>query len=191
MKLIGSHPSPYVRRNRIFLENIEHEFVALNIYGPEGRAQLSKHGPIKQIPILIDGENTIYDSRIIYRYLNEKYKKEVLTFHDENIITMINACNDAQVNLLMLIRSDVDVDQDKLFMNNQRNRVKDLLDSLNEIAATNEFDEWNFKSICLYCLLDWMLFRALQDLTPYSNLLRFVEKNSSRKIVQDTDPRKV
>lgn len=189
MKLLGSYPSPYVRRNRMFLENIPYEFVPLNIYETEGKAELSKYGPIKQIPLLIDGEKTIYDSRIIYRYLNEKLKKEVLTFDDENIITMIDACNDAQVFLLMLIRSDVDINQDKIFMNNQRNRVKDLLEALDEMAGTNEFDDWNFKSICLYSLVDWMIFRSLQDLSPYKNLLNFIDKNSSRKIVQETDPR--
>lgn len=189
MKLYGSIPSPFVRRNRIFLENIDYEFVAMNIYEKDQREQLSALGPIKQIPILVDGETTVYDSRIIYRYLNDKYKKENLTIHDENIITMIDACNDAQVFLLMLVRSDIDINQDKLFINNQKNRIVDTLTELDKLAAENEFDLWNFKAICLYSLLDWMEFRELQDLTGYKNLKQFLAKNKDREFVVKTDPR--
>ncbi|EQC42977.1 glutathione S-transferase, N-terminal domain protein [Bacteriovorax sp. BSW11_IV] len=189
MKLYGSIPSPFVRRNRIFLEDIDYEFVAMNIYEKDQREQLSALGPIKQIPILVDGQTTVYDSRIIFRYLNDKYKKENLTIHDENIITMIDACNDAQVFLLMLVRSDIDISQDKLFINNQKNRIVDTLAELDKLASGNEFDQWNFKAICLYSLLDWMEFRELQDLTGYKNLKQFLVNNKDREFVVKTDPR--
>lgn len=189
MKLYGSTPSPFVRRNRIFLEDIDYEFVAMNIYEKDQREQLSALGPIKQIPILVDGQTTVYDSRIIFRYLNDKYKKENLTIHDENIITMIDACNDAQVFLLMLVRSDIDINQDKLFINNQKNRIVDTLTELDKLASGNEFEQWNFKAICLYSLLDWMEFRELQDLSGYKNLKQFLAKNKDREFVVKTDPR--
>lgn len=189
MKLYGSIPSPFVRRNRIFLEDIDYEFVAMNIYEKDQREQLSALGPIKQIPILVDGQTTVYDSRIIFRYLNDKYKKENLTIHDENIITMIDACNDAQVFLLMLVRSDIDINQDKLFINNQKNRIVDTLTELDKLASGNEFEQWNFKAICLYSLLDWMEFRELQDLSGYKNLKQFLAKNKDREFVVKTDPR--
>ncbi len=71
MKLIGSTTSPYVRRIRILLDEEPYEFVNLNIYG-EGRDELRRNNPTLKIPVLEDGGQEIYDSRIIARYISAK-----------------------------------------------------------------------------------------------------------------------
>ena len=56
MKLIGSNTSPYVRRLRLWLEGINYEFAALNIFEGEGRDTLKSHNPALRVPMLINGD---------------------------------------------------------------------------------------------------------------------------------------
>ena len=71
MKLIGSTTSPYVRRIRLLLSDEPYEFINLDIYG-EGRDELRRTNPTLKIPVLIDGDQELYDSRVIARYLGQK-----------------------------------------------------------------------------------------------------------------------
>ena len=43
--------------------------------------------------------------------------------------------------------------------------------------------------ISLYCLLDWICFRELVDLTLFSNLIEFHRSYSQHTVAQQTDPR--
>ena len=73
--LYGSIPSPYVRRIRLYLEGIEHEFKTLNIYDDLERQAFAKLTPIRKLPILQAGETVLFDSHSIAEYLRE-YKGE-------------------------------------------------------------------------------------------------------------------
>ena len=77
MELYGSNTSPYVRRLQIWLANDEYEFVELDIMSEEGHQILKAKNPTLKVPMLYDGEQPIYDSRVIFRYLNQTYLKRV------------------------------------------------------------------------------------------------------------------
>ena len=71
MKLIGTYPSPFVRKVRIVLAEkkidydfeIESPWVATNTIG--------NHNPLIKIPVLVlDDETVIYDSRVIVEHLD-------------------------------------------------------------------------------------------------------------------------
>ncbi|RAU18656.1 glutathione S-transferase family protein [Nitrincola tibetensis] len=189
MKLYGSSTSPYVRRLRAYLEDFDHEFININIYAEEGRSILKAINPALKIPMLVDGDQVIFDSRIIFQYLNQAYVKEPWTINDDNNLTLINAANDSYVELFLLEKSGIDTSQDALFFNLQHERIKSTLDVLNKIAGKGGFDSWNFASISLFCLIDWALFRALNSFEDYPHLHTFYQSNLDRPIVKSTDPR--
>ncbi|WP_417578810.1 glutathione S-transferase family protein [Nitrincola sp.] len=189
MKLYGSTTSPYVRRLRVWLEDVPHEFVNIDIYSPEGRVTLKQINPALKVPMLVDDWQAVFDSRVIYNYLNHKLGKEVTTIDDENAITLINAANDSYIELFQLSRSGIDIEQDALFFNLQHERIASTLSVLNEQAKLGAFEYWHFPAICLYCLVDWLMFRGLNDFSAYPDLQAFHQRHAAREILQDTDPR--
>ncbi|WP_404418268.1 glutathione S-transferase family protein [Marinospirillum sp.] len=189
MKLYGSLTSPYVRRLRIWLEHTDYEFVALDIFSPEGRKTLEAVSPARKIPLLKLGKDTVYDSRMIFNYLNRKLQRETLDLDDENALTLIDEANQAFVHLFLLSKSGIDVQQDALYFNLQRERISNLMLHLEGMVAAGHFKQWNYPAICLYCLLDWVDFRELDQLDSTPALKDFRDHHLSHEYVKKTDPR--
>ena len=128
MKLLGSTTSPFVRRIRLYmidkgLSDNAFEFINLDIFNAQDRAYLTENNPAQKIPVLLDADNVINDSGVIYRYLTQKFNQPVLTWQQENLLTEIDAANDAMVSILLLMRSGVDIKQDALFFNLQKQQL--------------------------------------------------------------------
>jgi glutathione S-transferase len=189
MKLYGSTTSPYVRRSRIVLSSTPHEFIDLQIFSSEDRALLASRNPTMKVPCLEDDGRMIFDSRIIFNYLSEKLMLNPLTWEEENQLTLIDAANDSFVQLLLLQRSDVDVEADKLFFSLQKERINNVLDTLDGQREKGAFNAWNYPEISLYTLIDWVLFRQLNTLQDYPALLDFHEQHRDRIELTATDPR--
>ena len=189
MQLLGSITSPFVRRLRLYLAGKEFEFINLDIFAPADRALLTKHNPAQKIPALIDGQQCIYDSRVIYRYLSEKFQTNKLSWQQENALTLIDSVNDSLVSFLLLQRSNIDTEQDGLYFNLQHERIEQVLNVLNDEVAQGVFSDWHYPAICLFCLLDWIEFRQLANWQKFSHLLSFHQQMTSQKAVQATDPR--
>ena len=189
MKLYGSQTSPYVRRIRLLLADTAHEFIQLNIFAGSDREKLAALNPTLRIPMLEDEQQVIFDSGVIHRYLAAKLGLKALSWYQENQLTLINAVNDSLVMLLQLSRSGFDTNEDKLFFNLQRERVVTSLYVLEQQAANNEFANWDYVAMSLYCLVDWTLFRELLELDDYPALLAFVANHSDKPMVNVTDPR--
>lgn len=192
MKLIGSTTSPYVRRLRLYftlLKVTDFDFVNLDIFSSEDRKFLTANNPAQKVPALVDDEQCIYDSRVIFRYLSQKYQQPPLTWQQENLLTLIDAANDSLVSLLLLKRSGIDTSEDKLFFNLQHGRVTQIMSVLSDAVSNDEFTHWGYPSICLYCLLDWAKFRELHDVSQYSSLVGFYKLYQGYSGVSETDPR--
>ena len=189
MKLLGSITSPFARRLRLYLADREHEFVNLDIFAEKDRDLLTKNNPAKKIPALIDGEQCIYDSRVIFRYLADKYQQAPLSWTQENLLTLIDAANDSLVSILVLQRSNIDTEQDSLFFNLQRERIGQVFNTLDKEIALGSFNDWHYPAICLFCLLDWAEFRDLAKWQHFSNLKAFHQEYESLAAVKLTDPR--
>jgi glutathione S-transferase len=194
LKLYGSTTSPYVRRLRIWLANTEHEFVNLQIFAEQDRQILAAKNPTMKIPMLEDGvegqERIIFDSRVIYRYLTDKHNDPLLNWEQENQLTLIDSANDSLVQMFILSNSDIKADEDKLFFKLQKERVNSVLVVLNEMVAKEQFNNWNYPAVCLYCLIDWIEFRNLHNMQGLTDLLAFHDDNAQRIEVTATDPRK-
>lgn len=192
MKLIGSSTSPYVRRIRLLLADAGqgYEFSDLNIYGSD-RDLLKQQTPALKIPVLIDGDQTLYDSRVISRYLQTRLGLQALSWQQENLLTLVDAVNDSWVTLLMAQRSGLDVTEDRLLFNLQRERIDSTLSALDERVSEGEFEVWQYPAICLYCLLDWGLFRELVDLEQHPWLRDWYQSHGEQPGVEHSDPRRV
>lgn len=192
MRLYGSTTSPYVRRIRVFMHAVgkqtDYEFVNLQIFTEQDRATLTALNPTLKIPMLEDNGQVIFDSRVIYRYLAQKMGIQALSWQDENYLTMIDAANDSLVQMFLLKRSGVDTSEDKLFFNLQEERIQTVIRQLDRLAADGVFEQWQYPSLCLYCMLDWIDFRQLMDLGPFQHLNDFVDKNRQREEVAATIP---
>ena len=188
MKLLGSTTSPYVRRTRLLLGDADYEFVNLDIYG-ENRDLLRRHNPALKIPMLIDGDQEIYDSRVIARYLSEQQKRPPLSWDQENQLTLIDAANDSAVVLLLSERSGIDTKSGAMFYELQRERIMTTLKSLSAMLDAGEFDQWSYPSICLYSLIDWIDFRNLLDFEGVDSLISWRDRMQDQPYVMATDPR--
>lgn len=189
MKLYGSQTSPYVRRIRLLLADVPHDFVNMNIFAGSDRDLLAAKNPTLRIPMLEDNEQMIFDSGVIFRYLAAKLNIKPLSWYQENQLSVINAVNDSLVMLLQCTRSGLDTSEDKLFFNLQRERVATSLYVLELQAENGEFAHWDYPAMALFCLVDWTLFRELIELDDYPALLKFVKDNAAQAGVSVSDPR--
>ncbi|OZB14654.1 MAG: glutathione S-transferase, partial [Marinobacter sp. 34-60-7] len=103
--------------------------------------------------------------------------------------TLIDGANDSAVTLLLSKRSGIDVDQDLLFYNLQRERIMTTLRTLAAMVDAGEFAHWNYPAIALYCAVDWLDFRGLVDFSGVESLLAFRDANQAQPGVAETDPR--
>jgi glutathione S-transferase len=184
--LIGSYPSPFVRRVRMVMENIPYNFRPINIYEASGGDELKRVNPANQIPVLLSGEQKIWDSRVIFNYLNMIHRLENLDWEDENNLTAISGAMDAGVSLLMMKRSGIDINQNLMIVNRYKQRIDTILEHFSSYAEYQGLEEWRFLTMSIYSFLDWGRFREIIDLKNYPQYQRFLNGHSSREIVQAT-----
>ena len=189
MKLYGSTTSPYVRRIRLWLNDTDYEFVNMDIFAGPGRALLKEKNPALKVPALEDGEQMVFDSRVIFRYLQTKSSAAPLTWEQENLLTLIDAANDSFVQLMMLKRSGVEQDRELLFFRLQLERIETALTTLNTHAEQGDFSQWDYPTICLFCLIDWVSFRELWGFAAYPALQALWKTYQDDSIIKATDPR--
>jgi glutathione S-transferase len=192
MKLLGSTTSPFVRRLRLYslqLNVADFEFVPLDIFAnSEDRKLLTDNNPAQKVPALIDEEQCIYDSRVIFRYLSDKFQQPSLTWRQENLLTIIDAANDSLISLFLLKRSGLDTSEDLFFFNLQHERIEKTFLTLEESVNNGEFAQWHYPAICLYCLLDWVALRQVYDFTHLVNLIEFQRANANHVGITETAP---
>ncbi|MFT6249483.1 MAG: glutathione S-transferase [Cognaticolwellia sp.] len=193
MKLLGSTTSPFVRRLRLYsvqLNITNFDFVNLDIFASsEDRQLLTEKNPAQKVPALLDEDQCISDSRVIFRYLSQKYQQPSLTWPQENLLTVIDAANDSLISLFLLKRSGLDTSEDRFFFNLQHERVEKTFSALDQAVKNGEFEQWHYPAICLYCLLDWVGFRQLYDFNSLVDLVEFHRVNTHNDAVKETDPR--
>jgi glutathione S-transferase len=171
------------------MENLDYEFIHLDIFTEPDRTRLKDISPIMKIPVLVNPPETIYDSRQIFRYLCESSVHPKLNWDQENTLTIIDGVNDSLINLLLLKRAGINIDQDNQYISSQYQRVKLSLIELNKMAQRGDFKYWDYPSMCLYALIDWVNFRSLYDMKHFVDLNTFMGQFQNDDIVKSTDPR--
>lgn len=189
MILYGSQTSPFVRRIRLLLNENDYEFVKVNIFDLNERQQLLKLSPLLKIPILKVNDEIIWDSRIIFNFFCQKGIHPFLKSEEENILTAINDVSDSLVQTLLAKRSELQFPKNTPIEISHRERIQNTFTYLESRVKTSPFETWNFISMCLFSLVDWVEFRSLANLNSYPLLLEFKEKNTNQLRINLTDPR--
>lgn len=184
--LIGSKPSPFVRRIRVFLEenNIPYEFEVIDVMSSEGQERLSEYGPIKRVPVLVKN-----DSGEVFRdsYLIVKYHEKVALSREleEDLLLLNELCNSALL-LLQFKRFKLDENHENLLSKSHLKRIDGILEYFN----TSELDSFGLVQQWLFCSLDWFDFRDIVKWrTRYSNLEAFFGNFKDRPSLVSSDPR--
>ena len=188
MTLYGSLTSPYVRRVRILLENIDYEFKNTNVYDDTQRAEFSAISPLRKLPVLTDGYAPIFDSHIISEHIRKKLGWPETTIEQHNLISAIDAVTDSLIIVFQSKRSGIEVSEDKLIFKLQFERVPAILNWLNEQAKAGVFNDWNLATIALISMVDWVSFRELYDLSSYPDLVNAANQYNDKAIVKSTLP---
>lgn len=188
MTLYGSLPSPYVRRIRMLMDGMDYQFEAVDIYNDEKRAEYAEVSPIKKLPVLVDGDQTVFDSHVICEYLRRKEGMPEQPIDEQNLIAAVDGVNDSLIVLFMGKRSGLEVSEDTLIFKLQLGRIPDTLAWLEKQAEQGAFAEWHMATIALISLLDWAEFRELYDFSAYPALLNARDAHQKREIVKTTYP---
>ncbi|WP_010179454.1 glutathione S-transferase family protein [Glaciecola sp. HTCC2999] len=175
MKLYGSFTSPYVRRLRILLGEQDYEFIDAPTSTPEGRAILSQVNPTMKIPMFEDKGEVLCDSGLIAQYLHDKLDIPALSYHDLNIIKIIDAITDSYIQLFLLSHSGFDTNESKMYFNLQRERIERSFTFLENLITTGMItsSNWNYMTISLVTSIEWLMVRQLHDFSDLPALSGF------------------
>ena len=184
--IIGSQTSPFVRRIRMLMENIPFELKELNIYETDDGLVLNKINPINQIPVLVMGEEKIWDSRQIFNYLNRTHNFQTMSLEDENMLTAIDGAMNAGVALMQMKRSGMNIDEPFMFVNRQKDRIDSILDYLKPYMANQGLKDWNFQTMSIYSFIDWAIFRNIIKIDNRPECQKFMAQHADRNIVKLT-----
>lgn len=188
--LIGSLTSPYVRKLRLLLHGTPYELKLVNYMEEAGNDYLKSVNPVNKLPVLIDGDKTIFDSRVIFNYLTKKNHWPSLTLEEENTLTAIDGAMDSSINLFMLKRGGLDLNGGNQHVERQKERVPLILNHLTPwVKSLDEKNplHWNFLTMSLYSYLYWVQFRDMLDLNPYPDFLQFLERFKNAPGVSETN----
>lgn len=184
--LLGSLTSPFVRRIRMVMENIPYDLKELNIFETDDALTLNKYNPVNQLPVLINEEIKILDSRHIFNYLNKIYKLQEFSWEEENQLTIIEGALNSGINLLLMKRSGMKIDEPYMFINRQKERLDSVLDYLRPYIEGPALKDWNFITMTLYSFLDWGVYRGILNLDLRPECHNFLEHYKNKAIVQQT-----
>lgn len=180
--LIGSQRSPFARTCRMLMlkHGLAFDFQVLNFVDDAKDAQiLAQETPINKVPVLVDGDQKIFDSRVIVSYLAKKHGWPDLTLEEENMVSAIYASIDSSVTLFMLGRGGVDTTKGP-FMLRQRERIPATLEYIMPWVETldpKNPKHWNYPSMALFSYVHWNEVRAkILDLSRYPVVTTFMEK---------------
>ena len=190
LTLIGSYTSPYVRKVRLLLhEDISLTFKAVNYFEEEGNKYLRSVNPFNQLPMLLDGDQPIYDSRVIFNYIAKKKNLKPLSIDEENILSAIDTTLASAVNLFSLKKGGVDIEAGtNYFIERQKERLPSLLNLLSPWAKKQDpKKDWNYLTMSLFSLLYWLDFREMYNIKKHQDLVDFLERFKNCPGVAETD----
>lgn len=192
LTLIGSYTSPFVRKLRLLLHGDQTvTFQAVNYFEEEGREYLKSINPFNQLPMLLDGDQPVYESRVIFNYIAKKKNLKALTVDEENILSAIDAIIASGVNLFSLKKGGINIDDEShYFLIRQKERIPSLLKMITPWAAAQKPSDWNYLTMSMYTLLYWMKFRDIYDYSNMPELVAFEERFRNCPGVAETDPNK-
>ena len=202
MKLIGSVPSPYVRKVRIVMaeKRLDYELVLEDVWSPDTRIQQSN--PLGKVPCLImeDG-GAMFDSRVIVEYLdtltpvckllppNGRERAEVKCWE-----ALADGVLDAAVLVRLERTQRPEAQQSPDWIKRQMDKVNSGLKAMSAGLKDTPFccgTHYTLADVAVGCALGWISFRfpEIDWRDAHPNLSKLFDKLSERQSFKDTVPR--
>ena len=197
MKLYGTTTSPFVRRVKVFAQEVGEPLDIIDTATPEGLAQLVEVSPIRKVPVAVIDSRTLYDSRAIIEWLTLTHGHGELApprdrWYEANLVNAIDGALDAVIQLFYLRRDGVSIDATPYSVR-QLDRADAIFTWLGGQLAK---DRTSFKNgglglaeISVICALDWMDFRKTYPTERAGDLNQLRAAWADRPSLATTKPR--
>lgn len=170
--------------------SIPFEFKVLNFVDDKDHAEaLSKKTPINKVPILINGSQKIFDSRVIVHHLMKKHNLKTLSLDEENIVSAIYSGMDTGVILFLMRKDGFDINAPGFFLSRNRERIPSVLKYITPWAQSldpSHSDHWNYPAMSLFSFLYWAEAREVLRIDSYPELSQFMEAFKDAPGVRET-----
>ena len=207
MKLFGHDTSPYVRRIRILLAELQLPFERDTHGWQDPSADFLAASPIQRLPVLDRGNGTavryLYDSKVIAEALyalphplpggappfQDSLWNPAAEGEDRNVVSVSDGGLDALVNVFCLEADGIKTAQSP-YLRRQEQRGRDCLDWLERLYAgrTTLNGRLSFADVSVICALGWVRFRNRMDLSPWLGLAMLEAAHQDRPSVASTRP---
>lgn len=186
MKLYGSITSPFVRRVRFLCHQLGESLEWIDSLTEQGQNAMRDKNPIWKVPCVEIDDLVLWDSHTIIDYLTEKYRgnpkllrrpdgKEY--WRERNLVTAADGCVESAINVFYLKKDGVAV-ADVPYLKKQMARVESILSWLKSQLNGHYFtaeERIGMSELALYCVLDWLRFRAMYPVNEDPVLKDYLE----------------
>jgi len=208
LKLFGHDASPYVRRVRILLAELQLPFERDTHGWQDPAPELGASSPIQRVPMLQLGPGApvrhVFESRVIARLLfgmphprpggeppfQDAMVDPALALLDENVLSVTDAAQDSLVNLFLLEKDGIRPEQ-STYLTRQGVRARGCLDWLERTyrgRRTLGPGRLAYADVAVITLLGWIRFRERLDLGPWTELLAMEAAHAARPSIASTRP---
>lgn len=209
LKLFGHDASPYVRRVRILLAELQIPFERDTHGWQDPAPEFSAASPIRRVPMLELRPGAlvrhVFDSKVIAGLLygmphprpggeppfQDAMFDPGLALLDENVVSVTDAAQDSLVNVFLLENDGVRPEQ-SAYLTRQLDRARGCLDWLErryQGRRTLAPGRLAYADVVVMTLLGWIRFRKRLDLAPWSELLAMELAHAARPSIASTTPR--
>lgn len=205
MQVYGTPPSHFTRKVRVLLQELglPYEFVKFEVKDLMAvGADKFAENPLHLFPVLVDGNQRLFDSDAICEYLIERYGqgKELSAFfpfpehktRDRQLMVLINGAMSAGVSVLRARRSGVEDWKKHAWLCQEMEAISGGARWLEKTFAdrTSLYPaRLTMVDITLQCFLEWAEFREMiTDWGALPNLKAFMRANAERPSFKATHP---
>lgn len=173
---------------RILCHELSLEFDFVDV-GNVATVQTFGGNPLMQVPVLVDGERTVWDSPNICRYLVEREGSdplgiESLDWADRNMIAVIHGVMSAEVRLILGERTGMDLSGG--MFEKARETLRRGLAWIDERIEGQV--ELGYASVCAVSMWDHLLLFGNAERSEAPRLDRFAQRLGERSSIAQTRP---
>jgi glutathione S-transferase len=200
LRLLGSVTSPYVRRVRIVAAELGRKVEFVDVFQPEGLAELRATTPIWKVPVARFGDEVVFDSHaIVARLRREAGDHDAALFQpfdasetsENNLVLAVDGALDALINAFYLRREGVDASTPYLVK--QHDRARSCLEWLSTRLADRHVRDvgdarLDWIEVTLATALAWMRFRDAYPVSDHPELVAILDRLEARESFVATRP---
>jgi glutathione S-transferase len=203
MKLIGSVPSPYVRKVRVVMaeKKLEYEFVQEDVWASD--STITSSNPLGKVPCLVmEGGEALFDSRVIVEYLDTLSPVGKLippSGRERTEVKIWEALADGLLDAAITARLEAhwpgrsEAERSQVWIDRHLGKVHDSLVAMSQGLGDKPYccgTHLNLSDLAVGCALGYLDFRfpLIGWRDDYANLAVLQEKLAQRASFMETLP---